>query len=78
MKTKISAFWDWFIANKTSYENFGAQYEDDFERINKLLDKLITELQKVAPGLFVEIGGKVGELELIITPQGIRQHFASA
>jgi len=78
MKTKINAFWDWFQANRTAYEDFGAQYKGDLEQVNKRLDELITELHKVNPGLFVEIGGKDGEWELIITPQGIRQHFAAA
>ncbi len=78
MKTKINAFWDWFIANKAAYEHFGEQYAGDFDQVNRLLDELITELQKVSPGLFVEIGGKDGEWELIITPQGIRQYFAMA
>ena len=78
MKTEINAFWNWFVTHKAAYENFGKQYEGDLEKVNQLLDELITELQKVAPGLFVEIGGKDGEWELILTPQGIRQHFAAA
>lgn len=74
---KYKEFWDWFDTNKAAYENFGAHYKDNFEQVNKLLDELISELQKVSPGLYAEIGGKDGDWELIITPQGIRQYFAA-
>jgi len=77
MKTRIKEFWDWFENNKATYENFGEKYKSDLAQVNRLLDEIIKELQKVSPGLYVEIGGDKNQWDLIITPQGVRQYFAA-
>lgn len=75
MSQSPSPFWNWFEKENNRFLNFNIQSQQKMESI---LDEILSELQKYNPNLGVQIGGPKSEAQqLIVTAAGDAEHFES-